>query len=177
MLLDEALKGAHNKGADIDKVVLNELDISPCQECQRCFKTGYCAVNDDFQMVYKNIQSAEGIIIASPIFFTTVTAQLKTTIDRFQCVWAQKYILKKGDNWNRRGKRGVFLSVSALSQPGFFECASNVIKAFFLMIGAGYEGELFCQGIDEKGKIGEYQDYLKKAYELGEQVVLYTNKH
>ncbi len=170
-LLDRAMAGARDKGAEVEKIIVSDLKIAPCQECLLCVRTGECTIKDDFQLVQNKIREAEGIIIASPIFFTSVPAQLKTMIDRFQCVWAWKCVLKKQEPWERGKRRGVFISVSGLRQPRFFENASQVIKAFFFMIGATYTGELFCPGIAAEEGIEKYPDCLNRATELGGKII------
>src|SRR3989338_614183 len=91
LLLDKALEGAKNKGAKIEKVILNKLKIVPCQECEVVRDDGTCKIEDDFQPLYDKIKKADAIILASPIFFGSLSAQTKIMIDRFQCYWRYKY--------------------------------------------------------------------------------------
>ena len=81
-LVGAALEGAEEKGAEVEQVDLCRLDIKYCNACQACFKTGECVHKDDFQELYEKILAADGLVIGSPNYFHTVTAQLKTLIDR-----------------------------------------------------------------------------------------------
>lgn len=68
ILLDKVLEGARSKGAKTEKVVLNNLKFSPCQECENLRDDGSCIIEDDMQPLYKKIEEADRIILASPIF-------------------------------------------------------------------------------------------------------------
>ena len=95
ILLDKVLEGARSKGADTEKIILNKLKYSGCQECEAVKDDGSCIVQDDMQGVYKKIKATDVFILASPIFFGSLSAQTKMMVDRFQCAWRVKYILKK----------------------------------------------------------------------------------
>ncbi|GAJ23061.1 unnamed protein product, partial [marine sediment metagenome] len=59
-----------------------------------CLEAGRCKIEDDMQMVYRELEDADRIVLASPIQFMGVTAQMKAMIDRCQALWARKYLLK-----------------------------------------------------------------------------------
>ncbi|MFH1380867.1 MAG: flavodoxin family protein [Candidatus Omnitrophota bacterium] len=169
ILLDEALRGARSKSAVTEKVILNDLKMVPCQECIEMPNDGKCIIKDDFESLYKKISAADAIIIASPIFFGSVSAQTKIMIDRFQCAWRYKYILKKPPVWAR--KQGAFISAEGSSRKDFFDNAKAIIKNLFATINVDYKGELLCCNMDEKGAIQKNPDFLKKAFKLGCEMV------
>ena len=82
LLLDEALKGAQSQGAEVEKIVVDKLKIAPCREYYGCLRDGNCVIRDDMDDIYPKLLEADGIIVASPIFFYGLTAQLKALIDR-----------------------------------------------------------------------------------------------
>ncbi len=168
ILLDKVLEGAKNKGAKTEKVMLNNLKFSPCQECDKLKNDGSCIIEDDLQPLYKKIKEADAAILASPIFFGSLSAQTKMMIDRFQCLWRAKYILKKGIL--KKNKKGYFISVEASTRKDFFENAKSIVKNFFVTIGVDYKEELFCSGVEEKGSILKHPDIFKKAFKLGERI-------
>ena len=84
LLLDQAVQGARAAGGQVEKVVLRDLKMSPCLEIYGCKETGRCVIPDDFQEVHDQLQACQGLILASPIFFYTVTAQTKILMDRCQ---------------------------------------------------------------------------------------------
>lgn len=169
ILLDRALEGAMAAGADVEKIILNELDFRPCQECGGCDKSGICVIRDGMELVYKKLDAADAVIVASPIFFASLSAQAKMMIDRFQCAWVAKYILK---NVQRREKRkGIFISVGGSYRKDYPENARGIIKAFFATLDIGYAGELFCGGIEKKAGINQDEKTLSKAFALGKVIV------
>ncbi|MFH1084863.1 MAG: NAD(P)H-dependent oxidoreductase [Chloroflexota bacterium] len=83
ILVSEALAGAAEAGAQVDKVLLNKLRITPCQACEACRKTGRCRVEDDMQPLYDQMLSADALVLGTPIYFWGVSAQLKAFVDRW----------------------------------------------------------------------------------------------
>lgn len=81
-LLESALNAAAEAGAETEIVDITKLRINYCLVCDKCYETGICPVKDDFNLVYDKFLSADGIILASPVYFNSVSAQLKTFIDR-----------------------------------------------------------------------------------------------
>ncbi|OYV11040.1 MAG: iron sulfur flavoprotein [Methanosaeta sp. NSP1] len=81
-LVQALLNGAKEAGAEVELVDVCDLDIKFCNACQVCFKTGVCVQKDDFQGLYDKILAADGLVWGSPNYFHTVTAQMKTLIDR-----------------------------------------------------------------------------------------------
>lgn len=165
LLLNKVLQGAGSKGADTEKIILNKLKFVPCQECTKMSDDGGCLVNDDMQMVYRKIKEADAIVLASPVFFGSLSAQSKMMIDRFQCAWRAKYVLKKNNGY--RKIPGAFISVEGSKRKDFFENSRAIAKNFFATINAGYKYELFCPGIEAKRDILAHPAYLKKAFDLG----------
>ena len=170
ILLDKVLEGARSKGAKTEKVVLNNLKFSPCQECEDLRDDGSCIIEDDMQPLYKKIIEADGVILASPIFFGSLSAQTKMMIDRFQCAWRAKYVLKI-DTFKKK-RIGGFVSVEGTRREDFFDNAKSIVKNLFKTIDVSYKEELFCSGVDEKGSILKHPEVLKKAFELGEKIAL-----
>lgn len=168
ILLDKALEGAKSKRARTEKVILNTLKFSPCQECEDVRDDGTCIIEDDMQTLYRKIEEADAIILASPIFFGSLSAQTKMMIDRFQCLWRAKYILKKSTFKKKR--RGCFISVEGSERKDFFENAKSVVKNLFATIDVEYGEELFCAGVDKKGSILKHPDTLNDAFELGKRI-------
>ena len=81
-LVQAVLDGAAENGATVELVDVCGLDIKYCNACQVCFKTGKCVHEDDFEELYNKILAADGLVWGSPNYFHTVTAQMKTLIDR-----------------------------------------------------------------------------------------------
>jgi multimeric flavodoxin WrbA len=95
LLLKEAVKGIEEAGFHVHIFKLNQMSIMPCQNCGGCDETGVCIYEDDMAQIYESIRFADRIILASPIFFFALSAQVKGMIDRCQAFWCEKYLLKK----------------------------------------------------------------------------------
>lgn len=167
LLLDRALEGAKLSGAHVEKIILNELCFKPCQECGGCAKTGACVIKDDMDGIYKKLSTADVVIVATPIFFASVSAQLKAMIDRLQCVWEAKYNLSRPSPDKKR--KGIFISVAGSYRKDSFENARAVVKAFFSTCDIDYLDEIFCGGIEKKADVDDNAKLLDKAFELGKR--------
>jgi len=170
ILLEEALKGAASSGGECEKIMINDLVFSACQECEGPPDNGGCIVDDDMQNVYKKVDVANVVIVASPVFFGSLSAQTKMMIDRFQCRWRAKYITGFIGSTSP-GKKGAFISVSAGDKKEYFHNAASIIKNFFATISAVYTGELFCSGIEDKGDVLKRPEILTAAFKLGQKAV------
>jgi len=169
ILLSKALLGAKAKGADIEKVILNSLKMKPCQECLEVGDDGICQVEDDFPPLHEKIKRADAVILASPIFFGSLSAQTKIMVDRFQCYWRYRYILKKVKS--EKKKPGAFICIEASTREDFFDNAKSIVKNAFATIGIDYKDELLCPGIDDKGEILKHKNFLEKAFDIGKNLI------
>ncbi len=95
-LAEQAAKGVRADGGEPDVVFLQGLKIAPCTSCDACRKNGICTIKDDTQTLYPKLAEADGLILASPIFWFTYSAQLKTCIDRWYSLWNGKHDFLKG---------------------------------------------------------------------------------
>ncbi|MCK4361704.1 MAG: flavodoxin family protein [Dehalococcoidia bacterium] len=168
LLLDEALKGAQSQGAEVEKITVDKLKISPCREYYGCLRDGNCIIRDDMDGIYPKLLNADGVIVASPMFFYGLTSQLKALIDRCQALWARKYILKQ--NPPGSGRKGAFIAVGATKGRKLFDGSILTVKYFFQAIGIEYTEELLVRGVDKKGEIREHPTALKDAFELGKSL-------
>jgi len=171
-LLEEALKGAEQAGAMVDRLRLADLNISPCRECHGCDLTGQCIIQDDMLNVFPKLLEADILILASPIFFYGITAWAKALVDRSQSLWVKKYLLKELSlSKEGRKRKGFFISVGATQGQRLFEGSILTVKYFFDAIHADYAGELVFRGLDAKGDILKQPEALQKAFEAGRKLV------
>ena len=123
------------------------------------------------QMVYRELEQADRVVLASPVQFMGLTAQMKAMIDRCQALWARKYVLKIPPLEKSRERKGLFISVGALKIPNLFEPALVTVKTLFRVLNITYGGELLFPGVDEKGAIAKHPDALKQAFLAGQKLV------
>lgn len=174
ILLAAALQGAADTGADIRTLHVGELRVAGCTECNDCYATGQCSTADDMDMVYEAIEWADRVIFASPMFFMSFPAQAKAVIDRTQCYWALKYVLKevfpRPDDAPHRF--GIFLGVGATSGDKLFDGPILSMKYFFDAIDVKPVPDLYVLvgGIDEAGGIRGRTQALDAALNSGRKL-------
>lgn len=81
-LLESALAGVREAGAETELIDITKLNIKGCLGCSACYRTGNCVLKDDFEVVYEKMLGADGIVLGSPVYFDSASAQLKAFIDR-----------------------------------------------------------------------------------------------
>jgi multimeric flavodoxin WrbA len=167
-LLKHAVQGAVDAGAQVNEIILRDLKISPCLEIYACKKEGRCAIKDDFHNVVDQILSANGLLLASPIFFYTVSAHTKILMDRCQSLWVKKYWIDKVPfgQWEPK-RKGVFISVGATKGKKLFNGVLLTVKYFFDVLDMELFRSLLCRGLDFEGDVLRYPEYLEEAYEAG----------
>ena len=97
VLCDEFLKGAAESGHEVRKIRLAEKKIAPCVACYACMENHVCARKDDMAEVLDALKTADVIVLASPVYFYSISAQMKTMIDRcmadYQAIANKKFYL------------------------------------------------------------------------------------
>lgn len=143
ILVREALEYAKEEG-EVELLTLSGKEIMPCIHCELCYDNGECYIKDDMVEIYQSLLEAEGIIVGSPVYFWSISAQAKLIIDR---TYALRYPTQR-----LKGKVGGAIAVAG--RRGQLE-ALTIINNFFLgqgMISAGL-------GVDGRGsKKGEIRD-------------------
>jgi len=171
LLLKEAVKGIENSGISVHTFNLNVMKIKPCQDCGGCNETGECVFDDDMTQVYEAIKTADRFILASPIFFFSISAQVKLMIDRCQAFWCEKYLMNKPLPPGKFGRKGLLLLVGGMKKEIGINCAEACAKAYFRTISVPEHKVLSYLDIDAKGDILGHPTALKDAYEAGEALV------
>lgn len=167
LLLQSFSRGAEKEGWGTITIRINDLRIRPCQACDRCATTGECVLQDDMQDVYPQVVSAGAMVLATPVYFGTLSAQLKMFIDRFQCWWQAKYTLKRPPVKLETKKPGFFICAGALKNKTYCEHALSAVQVYFHIVNFHYSGCLCCRGVDEKGAISQQPGVLENAFETG----------
>ena len=168
LLLDQAVQGAEEAGAEVQKIILQDLEISPCLEIYGCKETGRCSLQDDFQKVYDQLQQCQGLMLASPIFFYTVSAQTKILMDRCQSLWVKKYWIDRVPfGLKNYSRRGLFISVGATSGKKLFDGALQTVKYFFDVLDMELRQALLYRGLDFEGDVLKHPEYLEEAFNQG----------
>lgn len=169
VLLSQALAGAKEAGADlVEKIILDRKHISGCKDCRKCNKMGVCAVKDDMLEIQKKILDAYAVIHASPVYFWTMTAQMKAYLDRW-CVffdadwrWQKIYYPKM------RAKRIGLITVCGDTNPHTGDPIVHSFKSTADMTKLTWIGAVMASAT-EKGEIVNSEIAMKEAFELGKK--------
>ena len=162
-LLEAFLKGARDVGAETVLLDAAGMVISGCKACNDCRDTGICVIYDEMGMVYNAIQRADVLVLATPLYFSGMSSQLKTVIDRCQCLWQ---IARKRNAPS--AKLGYLLSVGAMENANFKNVLSEV-RSFFLGVGISFQGEITVPGVESEGDMRAHPEDLARAYRMGQE--------
>jgi multimeric flavodoxin WrbA len=165
LLVSKILEGAAGVGAEVEKIILNPLKISPCQGCDSCKKTLQCRINDDMQPLYGKILGADGIVLGAPIYFWSASAQMKGFIDRW-------YALdEKGVREKLAGKQVQWVCVFGDADPHVADGAVFMMRSTAKWFGMPFR-EPFLVSANEKGEVAHKPKIMEKALQLGIDLVL-----
>jgi multimeric flavodoxin WrbA len=159
VMCDQFLRGAKQAGHTVKKIRLQEHHIAPCTACYACRKNGVCVQEDDEAKIIADMLEADVIALATPIYFYSMSGQLKVMIDRTLC--AHKEI---------KNKKFYYIITAAANQE---EAASSTVQALdgFLrcLPKSSLESVIYGMSNWEKGDIYESPAFLK-AYEAGLEI-------
>jgi multimeric flavodoxin WrbA len=168
MLLKKAVEGARDSGAEVEEIVLRDLKISPCLEIYGCAQSGECAIKDDFQKVRDKILDAQGLMLASPVFFYTVSSHTKILMDRFQSLWVKKcWVEKTPKNQQSIKRKGLFISVGATRGKKLFDGMLLSVRYFFDVLDMELWKALLYRTLDFQDDVLKHPEYLEEAYTGG----------
>jgi len=145
----------------VHKLVVPELHILPCRACDAC-RSGRCVQRDDMDRLYPLLEAVDGLLVASPVFFMGLPAQLKAVIDRGQLFW------NRGPQASLPLRRpGAFIAVGATRGSKLFVGSVQTIRCWFDALGVTYHRELKVRGVDARGAILGEAQALADAQALG----------
>jgi len=171
LLLSSFINEAKNLGAHTLSFNINKKKIIPCDGGRNCEKSGKCFISDDMNPeLYSLLWEAEVIVMATPIFFYTVPAQLKSLIDRSQALWSRKYMLKLDDP-GRKWRHGFMLAQGATKGKNLFTGINLTARYFFDAIGANYDGSLEYLNIEDSGDIVKHPSAIMDAKEKAGEII------
>lgn len=172
-LLQRAVQGAREAGAEVEEIVLRDLKMSPCLEIYGCKKDGRCVIQDDYQELHDKLLRMDGIMLASPIFFYTVSAFTKIFMDRCNAHWVKKYWIDQAvmGKWENR-RKGLFITAGATQGRKLFAGVELSVRYFFDAIDTQLWRSLCFRGLDFQGDVLKHPAYLEETYAAGRGLAL-----
>lgn len=175
-LLAAALEGAQAAGARVERHDLCALTIAACRHCGGCAAgQGVCVVHDDMTALYEPLRAAERIIIAAPIFFMSVPAQVKAMIDRCQPLWVRRH-LDLPVSTAPGPRAGLFLGVAGSRRRHVFDAARSTLAAWYWTLEIFERRELTFEGIDAAEAIGAHPTALDDARQAGHELAAWAGR-
>lgn len=160
LLCDQFLKGAQEAGHEVEKIRVAEKKIAPCCGCYYCqTHQDQCILKDDMPAIADKIMQADVLVLASPVYFYSISAQLKAVIDR--CV----------RSWERMAnKEFYYIMTSAEDAPHTMDTTLACFRGFAdCLEGSQEKGIIYGKGAYEKGDIKKLPVFAQ-AYEMGKHV-------
>ncbi len=170
-LTEEVIRGIKSveRNLEIEFLKASEMNISPCTACGVCENKAYCIIKDDMQVVYEKIEDCDVIIIASPLYFCTVTAQIKPLIDRAQMYFNNRVFRKQPIIKEENKRKGILVSTGGAEYPNQFGCIETTVSYFFNEINAELQRPVYAAKTDER-PVEEQTKALEIAFSVGEEV-------
>ncbi len=167
-LAKQVVAGAKASGVEVESFYLHGMNIQPCSACESCRKETErgCVIDDDMRALYPKLRHADALVIASPIYWFTVSAQTKIFMDRWYALGGPQE-----DYAAFAGKRIGIVLTYADADP-FVSGAVNALRTFqdaFHYVGAEIVGMIYGSA-SEAGEIRTDRDLMEKAYELGKRL-------
>lgn len=153
------MRGAIDSGNQVEKIFVRSKKIAPCNACYYCREhNGKCALGDDMSEALDKMQWADVIVMASPVYFYSIDAQMKIVIDRSLARWT-----------NIPNKEFYYIMTAAENSDSVMDCMLECFRGFALCLSGSKEKGVICgKGVYAAGEI-KNTPYMKQAYELGKK--------
>ena len=159
LLCDEFMKGAVAAGHQVEKIRVAEKQIGFCRACYACKDTGICAIKDDMAEVLQKMIDADVLVLASPVYFYSIDAQLKAVIDRSVARWLEV-----------KDKELYYIMTAADAEKKSMETTLACFRGYADCVeGAKEMGVIYGTGVYEKGEVKDTKA-MQEAYEMGLRV-------
>ena len=159
-LAEAFAKGAQGAGNHVETIRLREKQIGFCKGCLACQKLGHCVVKDDAVEIAAKMHDADVLVFATPVYYYSVSGQLKTMLDRSNPLFDSDYAFTK-----------VYLLAAATeNEPETVEGAVKAVQGWVdCFERCELAGTVFAGGVTDVGEIAGHPA-LEKAYQMGKEL-------
>lgn len=160
LLCDEFMRGAVESGNQVEKIFLRDKKVTPCNACYFCQKSGgKCAIQDDMAEILDKMQAADVIVMASPVYFYSIDAQMKAVIDRCVARWTAM-----------PNKEFFYIMTAAEETDTVMDCTLECFRGFAVCLeGAEEKGVIYGKGVYQKGEVTATKAF-RDAYMMGKNI-------
>ncbi len=159
LLCDEFMKGALEVGHEVEKIRVQEKKVAYCVACYACKDTGVCAIKDDMADIIQKMIDCDVMVLASPVYFYSIDAQLKAVIDRTVCRWTEV-----------KNKEFYYIATCADTEKESIETTLACFRGYADCVeGAVEKGVIYGTGVYQAGEIKNTKT-MQEAYAMGKNV-------
>lgn len=160
LLCNEFMRGAIENGNQVEKIFIRDKNIGYCTACYYCKQNnGKCSQKDDMEDIIEKMKSCDVMVLASPVYFYSIDAQLKTVIDRTVAQWT-----------NIKNKEFYYIMTSADADKSAMDCTLECFRGFAVCLKNSEErGVIYGTGVYEAGKVKNTK-FMNEAYLMGKNV-------
>ncbi len=160
LLCQEFARGAKEAGNEVELIFLRDKKIAYCQACYYCKEhNGTCIIKDDMAQILDKLQACDIIVLASPVYFYSVNAQMKAVIDRIVARWL-----------TIKGKKFYYIMTSAEDTDTVMDCTLECLRGLAMCLEGSVEGGVICgKSVYEAGEI-RGKKAMREAYEMGKNI-------
>ncbi len=153
-------KGAEEAGHKVETVYLREKNYGFCKGCLACLKVGHCVIGDDAVEIAARMHDADVLVFATPVYYYSVSGQLKTMLDRANPLFGTDYAFTKAYLLATAAEDGPeTVAGSEKAVQGWVDCFPRCELA----------GTVFAGGVTDVGKIARHPA-LEKAHQMGKEI-------
>lgn len=166
VLVEEVLRGAQDAGATVDKVIVSDLDIAPCNACGSCKDTGECILADDMEQLLEKMKSSDVWVLGTPVYWWGPSAQFKLFLDR----WYSK-IHRPHDKAMFRGRRVILVVPMGDDDPATARHTVGMLTDGLDYVKAELFETVLAPGVSDSGEVRDHLDVLARAHRAGLEAV------
>lgn len=157
LLCDQFVRGAQEAGNTVEKICLADKQIGFCRACYYCKNhAGECSVKDDMKEVLAKMLAADVLVMASPVYFYAIDAQMKAMIDRSVARWLEF-----------KNKEFYYIMTAAEDSDDVMDCTLECFRGFAKCLSGSVEkGVIYGKGVYGKGEIKDHPA-MQQAYKMG----------
>lgn len=173
ILAEAMLSQAQGRKVKTVHLFASRMRIKPCTGCGGCEREGRCVLDDQMARVYPLLEQSHRILIATPVYFYGVTAQLKLMIDRCQPLWSRKYLLGNPLPTHLDGleRRGYLVAAAGSFGKRVFEGVLLTVGIFLDALNVRFKDSLLVRGVDRKAQVYDLPHELQRAQAIGRDMV------
>jgi multimeric flavodoxin WrbA len=164
VLADQVAAGAKSAGAIVDSIYLHGLDIRACDACDLCEGGSGCVIKDDMQELYPKLEAADAIVLASPVYWFTFSAQMKLCIDRWYAY--------QSSGWKEMQDKQFALVLTYGDSDLYISGGINAIHTFETLcrfLKAEITGMIYGT-MSAIGDAEKQPELMEQAYQLGREL-------